>query len=148
MFSPEHFPYVDAKFKTADGKNYKDILIFSDIGRELHLTNANLLINQKSEKIEKNLISKGNISIHDQFAYVNVNDGYIKINVKNLKQYDSENYELKCPLSFKFSLYSKENKFQKQLTVPEINAQIKKTQDMKRYEESIKKNNDFEIEKE
>ena len=148
LFSPEHFPYVDAKFKTADGKNYKDILIFSDIERELHLTNANLLINQKSEKIEKNLISKDNISIHDQFAYVNVNDGYIKINVKNLKQHDSENYELKCPLSFKFSLYSKENKFQKQLTVPEINAQVKKIQDRKQHEESIKKNNDFEIEKE
>ena len=66
----------------------------------------------------------------------------------NIKQHDSENYELKCPLSIKFSLYSKENKFQKQLTVPEINAQVKKIQDRKQHEESIKKNNDFEIEKE
>lgn len=141
-FDKENFKYIDSRFKTSDGNDYKSILLFWDSEHELHLTNDNLVKNR--EKKSTNEINKKNVIIRDKFANVLINDGYIKINKKNLIINDNQNYELRCPDTYKFSLYSNNNKFVKQVSPNEIEKLVKQYM-AKSIENNLKKKNDLDV---
>ena len=141
-FDKENFKYIDSRFKTSDGNDYKSILLFWDSEHELHLTNDNLVKNR--EKKSTNEINRKNVIIRDKFANILINDGYIKINKKNLIINDNQNYELRCPDTYKFSLYSNNNKFVKQVSPNEITMLVKQLKE-KDFENNLKKKNDLDV---
>lgn len=147
-FDKGNINYIDSKYKTADGTDYKSVLLFWDMKHELHLTNDNIVKNEP--KRSTNEIVKENIIINGKFAHILIDNGYIKVNKKNLKISDNLNYELKCPSTYKFSIYSNKNKFVKQVSPAEIAILAKQYLDknLQHSENNLKKKNDLDIDKE